>query len=103
MTPTAESVTADAVLQAARQAVAQHRNSNHLSYEDVSLRNRELMPLLDALLEATFSTAAAITDNAWDEGQAVPHDYVNHAVAVSNRVASTVANAAAVPARLSLL
>jgi hypothetical protein len=61
------------ILQAAREAVPKNVDSL-ITLPDVGKLNQPLMPLLVALIDAANVTAIAITDNAWDSGQAVPKE-----------------------------
>lgn len=97
-----EDAITDEVLQAARAAV--DRTSRFLLDPglDVPARNRDLMVLLDCLLDAALTTATAIHDNAWDEPAPVPHHRVNDAIAAAHRVAAEIAGCSQIPARAVL-
>ena len=69
--PTCAAAMSEAVLEAARAALA----PNPAAYftdptflQSLGDKNAPLVPLLMALLDAAFATAEAITDNAWDDG-----------------------------------
>ena len=66
-----EGALSDLILQAARQALPKHVDSL-ITLPDCGERNQPLMPLLVGLIDAAKVTAAALADNAWDSGQAVP-------------------------------
>jgi hypothetical protein len=65
----------DQVLAAARKvADSTDLDRTFPSLPDIGERNKPLLPLLIALIDATNAVAAAIADNAWDSGRAVPAD-----------------------------
>ena len=61
----------DLILQAARQALPADVDSL-IQLPDCGERNQPLMPLLVGLIDAAKVTAAAVADNAWDAGPALP-------------------------------
>jgi hypothetical protein len=75
----------DLVLQAARQAIPAdfHRLINLPS---TSERNRPLLPLLCSLLDAVQTTAAAVADNAWDDGHPLDAPFVAELVDQVRRI-----------------
>lgn len=97
-----EDTVADAVMQAARAAVEQNNRFLLDPGLDISPRNRDLMLLLDCLLDCAVTTAAAIAENAWDEPAPVPHHRVNDAIAMAHRAAAEIAGCSQIPARALL-
>ena len=73
-----EAAVSDAVLQAARAAIPP--NSNRWLQAALPFngkRNKPLIPLLVALLDATQATAAAVADNALDDTTPIDRQLAN--------------------------
>lgn len=83
----------DAVLQAARAALS----STPGQWTDAGVRNRPMMPLLVALLEATAKVAAAVADNAFEDCVPMPRDLANDLNRDAQRIAGDILNAAGAP------
>lgn len=84
---------ADAVLQAARAALGNRPGQ----WCDASIRNRPLMPLLVALLEATARTASAVADNAFEDCVPLPRQLAHDLARDARRIADDITNAADAP------
>ena len=97
--PVAEGALSDAVLQAARAAVAAFPGNPYQGnpWAGCGPKNPPLLTLLDALIDASAATAAAIADNAWDECQPIPADRAKAMADALNRIADTLNAAAAAP------
>jgi hypothetical protein len=86
----------DAVLQAARAAIPAHADSL-ITLPTASQRNRPLMPLLVALLDAAKTTAAAVADNAWDDCHPLDQELASELVRQANAIGADIANATQCP------
>jgi hypothetical protein len=97
--PVAEGALSDAVLQAARAAVAAFPGNPYQGnpWAGCGAKNPPLLTLLDALIDAATATAAAIADNAWDDCQPIPADRAKAMADALHRCADTIAAAAAAP------
>jgi hypothetical protein len=90
----------DAVLTAARLAVSANRHGLP-DYSDVPSRNRDLVALLDCLLDAALAVSKAIDDNAWDHAAPVPDSRAADARGTAYQIASAISNAAHAPRGLA--
>jgi hypothetical protein len=88
-------VLSDLILQAARQAIPA-RVESLVILPDLSERNGPLMPLLVGLLDAVQTTAKAIADNAWDEGQRLDDQLAYDLAGQCRAIAQDIENAAQV-------
>ena len=91
-----DSSLSDAVLQAARQAIPANADSL-ITLPTASQRNRPLMPLLVALLDATKATAAAVADNCWDDCHPLDQELAAGLVRQANAIGADIANATQCP------
>lgn len=96
--PVAEGALADAVLQAAREVVA--NTPDHYArqvWATAGAKNLPLLVLLDQLVGACEPVAGAIADNAWDDTQPIPADGAKRLAEELHRMADTITAAAAAP------
>jgi hypothetical protein len=98
MTVTLSCETADShtVLEAARAAMPADPASRFLrpaAAQELTARQRPLVPLLMALLDCTVVTAKAIDDNAWDEGTALAASLVDELIQQCDAIRSAIDNA----------
>lgn len=90
-----ETAAADAVLQAARAALG----NNPGQWCDAGIRNRPMLPLLVALLEAAVVTASAVADNAFEDCTPLPQQLAQDLARDARRIADDLLNAADAPDR----
>jgi hypothetical protein len=97
--PTCEGALSDAVLQAARQAVADFPGNPYAEdpWRHCGPRNQPLLVLLDQLIGACEPVAAAIADNCWDDCLPIPADGAKGLADALHRIADTLTAAAAAP------
>jgi hypothetical protein len=87
----------DLVLQAARGVMPRHAAEHTTG--DIGPRNRPLLPLLVALLDAATTTANAVGDNAFDTCTPLPADIAQQLAGQCRRLAANIENAAQAPDR----
>lgn len=87
---------AEAVLEAARQAITQEAVDQFSGFSD---KQRPLIPLLLSLLDSTQAVASAIADNAWDDHEPINRDFVRGCKQQTNWIASELGNATECPNR----
>jgi len=94
-----EGALSDAVLQAARAALADFPGNPYAEdpWQHCGPRNQPLLVLLDALVDASTAVAAAIADNCWDDCLPIPADGAKGMAAALHRIADTITAAAAAP------
>jgi hypothetical protein len=95
-----EAALSDLVLQAARSAVPKDAGrwfADTRSFSSSGPRNEPLLPLLIALLDATKTVAAAVTDNAWDDHRPVDRALVLGLIALNQSIADDLLNASSAP------
>ncbi len=99
--PTIESEVAlsDAVLEAARSAVASFPGNPYAEspWQSCGVKNPPLLTLLDGLIGAAEPVANAIADNCWDDCHPVPAAGAKDIAERLHRIADTLTAAAAAP------
>jgi hypothetical protein len=86
----------DLILQAARQAIPSNVE-RLITLPDCGIRNQPLLPLLEGLLDATQATAAAVSDNAWDESRPMDRGLMTDLARQARLIASVLESAASCP------
>ena len=86
----------DLILQAARQAIPSNVEQL-ITLPDCGIRNQPLLPLLEGLLDATQATAAAVSDNAWDESRPMDRGLMTDLARQARLIASVLESAASCP------
>ena len=92
--------TCDAVLHAAQTAMANNANSwyaNHQRACNCGPKNKPLLPLLAALIDAARSTAQAIADNAWDDCRPIDAITAQELASACYRLGAEIINASQAP------
>ena len=92
-----DSALADAVLEAAREAIDHHHTATARMWPTAGVKNRPLLILLEQLTAACEPIADAIADNAWDDQRPIPADGAKHLAQALHRIADTITAAAAAP------
>lgn len=95
--PSCDAAMSDAVLQAARAAMPANLASQFADPSVLTVvgeKNRPLVPLLMALLDAATAVAKAIEDNAWDDHLPIPRELANALANDSYRLGATCISAA---------
>lgn len=96
-----EGALADAVLQAARAAVASYPWPAYTvnPWKGCGVKNPPLLTLLDQLIGAAEPVAAAIADNCWDDSLPIPGAMARGMAEALHHLADTITAAAAAPNR----
>lgn len=92
--------TCDAVLHAARAAMPANISSwyaNHQQARNCGPKNRPLLPLLDALIDAATATARGIADNAWDDCRPIDAVTAQELASACYRLGADIINASQAP------
>lgn len=93
---TCEAAMSDAVLQAARAAMPADPATHFLlpqALRQLPTKQRPLLPLLMALLDAAEAVGKAIDDNAWDDGAPIDRALAEELANQSYRVGAVITNA----------
>lgn len=92
--PTCESAISADVLGAARLAAAAHASRlQPLAIQRLPEKQRPLVPLLMALLDATEAVSRAIDDNAWDDGAPLDRQMAEELANQAYRLGAVICNA----------
>ena len=90
----------DAVLQAARSAMPLDPARQFVDptvINNLPVKNRPLVALLMALLDAAVATAQATADNAWDDSQPIDRGLAEELANQCYRLGATIQNASQAP------